>query len=36
MVRIPLFLSSLVSGSVRPLIYSKVRSRDTGLEGRIV
>ena len=36
MVRIPLFLSSLVSGSVRPLIYgktAKLRNRDMSLKG---
>ena len=33
MVRIPLFLSSLVSGSVRPLIYGKTAKPLSEFEG---
>ena len=33
MVRIPLFLSSLVSGSVRPLIYGETAKPRSGFEG---
>ena len=33
MVRIPLFLSSVVSGSVRPLIYGKTAKPRSEFEG---